>query len=219
MLKRGMIFGTYHTAARDWTLTGWTLSAPETKTHYIDKPGGDGSWDFTTALTGGLPRFHNRELTATFELSVGDRMAREREIRSMINQLHGLSMQIELPDDEEHYLVGRLHVAKLYNDNAHAAVEITATCEPWKYKYAEAWMLLAAMATPQTAVISNTGRREVVPTFTVTGEAVIGYGKSSWALGAGTHVIPDLQLVQGEHIITYSGSGTIKLTYREAVLE
>ena len=219
MQKRGMIFGRYHTAAHGWTLTGWTLSEAEPKTHYIDKPGGDGTWDYTTALTDGLPRFNDRELVATFELSEGDRMSREREIRAMINELHGLSHQIELPDDDEHYLIGRLRVVKDYNDNAHAAITVTATCEPWKYKGVESWLLLNAATTKQTAVVANTGRREVVPTIEVSAEVLREYGTSSWALGPGVHVIPDLQLVQGDHIITYSGSGTIKLTYREAVLE
>ena len=219
MIKRGMVFGSYYTGAQGWTLTGWKLSEPDPKTHYIDKPGGDGAWDYSTALTDGLIRFKDRELTATFELSEGDRLYREREIRSMINQLHGLQMHIELPDDEAHYLVGRLRVVKEYNDEAHAAVKVTATCEPWKYKRIETWRLLGATEIAQTAVITNAGRREVVPTIEVSEEALIVYGGSSWALSKGVHSIPDLQLVQGDHVITYSGKGTIRFTYREAVLE
>lgn len=219
MQKRGMVFGNYHTATHGWTLTGWSLGEAEPKTYYVNKPGGDGAWDYTTAMTDGLPRFNDRELIATFELSEGDRMSREREIRAMINELHGLSQQIELPDDDEHYLVGRVRVVKEYNDNAHAAITVTATCEPWKYKGVESWLLLTAAATEQSALVQNVGRRAVVPTVEVSAGATLGFDEYSWDLGAGVHILPDLLLTPGDHKIFYRGSGTIKLTYREAVLE
>lgn len=133
MEKRRIIFGDYNTAENGWTLTGWKLSDAEQKTNYVDKSSGDGSWDLSTAMTDGIARYKNRTLTATFECSEGDRLSREDKINYMINHLTGQRMNVILPDDGLHYVNGRLHVARDYNDLAHAKVTVTANCEPWRY--------------------------------------------------------------------------------------
>lgn len=222
MIKRTIVFGSYDTAAHGWTLTGWKLAAAEQKTNYIDKPGGDGAWDMSTALTGGIMRYANRQLTASFESSEGDRLSREDEIRRMVNELDGRVWDIQLPDDPFHHVTGRLHVVREYNDPAHAAVTVTATCEPWKYANAEIVVTLTAATTAQTARIVNNGRRAVVPTLKVTGSGAsvqLTYGMATMTLTAGEYQWPDLLLTPGAHDLTYSGKGTLTITYREAVLE
>lgn len=222
MEKRSILFGTYDTAAHGWTLTKWTLSAAEQKTNYVDKTGGDGSWDLSTAMTDGLMRYRNRTLTATFECSEGDRLSREAIIRNMVNSLDGMKESIELPDDSYHHLIGRIHVVKDYNDPAHAAVTVTTTCEPWKYANTETVLTLTAATTAKTANVVNNGRRALVPTIKVEGSGasvVFTYGDKSKALSAGTYQWPDLLLTPGTHKVTYSGTGKATITYREAVLE
>ena len=222
MEKRKIVFGTYDTAAAGWTLTGWQLSAPVQKTKYLDKLGGDGSWDLSTALTGGIMRYADRQLTASFECSEGDRMTREATIRQMVNALDGARLRIEPPDGPYHYLVGRVSVQREYNDMAHAAVTVSAVCEPWKYSDAETTTTLTATTAEQTVSLVNNGRRAVVPLLTVTGSGAsvrLSYGTASVSLAAGEHKWPDLLLTPGAHAVKYSGSGTLTITYREAVLE
>ena len=222
MIKRGLIIGGYNTAARGWTLTKWQLAAATQKTSYVDKSGGDGSWDLSTTMTEGIPRYKDRNLSATFECSMWDRAGRETEIRRMVNQLDGLRLDIELPDDPDHYVIGRVHVKRDYNDLAHASVTVTATCEPWKYAHTEVEYIKAATTAEQSLVITNEGRRAVVPTLTVTGDGAsirLAYGPTSLALTAGTYQWPELLLTPGDHTLVYSGKGTLKITYREAVLE
>lgn len=217
---RGMTFGDYNTATNGWTLTAWKLSAAEQKTKYIDKPSGDGSWDISTVLTDGIIRYKDRVLTATFECSEDSRMTRENTIRQMINSLDGMKVEIVLPDNEEYYLVGRLKVVREYNDLAHARVTVTATCEPWKYAKAETVVTVTAKTAEQHEKLENTGRRAVVPEISVIGGPVhLKYGKDPTTLTEGTWRWPNLLLTPGEHALTYSGSGTIDITYREAVLE
>lgn len=222
MEKRKIVFGTYDTAAAGWTLTGWKLAAPVQKTKYLDKVGGDGSYDLSTALTEGIMRYDDRQLTASFECSEGDRLAREATIRQMVNQLDGMRLQIQLPDDQHYYLVGRLSVQRKYNDMAHAAVTVSAVCDPWKYADLETVRALTATTAEQTAILVNNGRRAVVPLLTVTGSSAsvrLSYGTSSVSLSAGEHKWPDLLLTPGAHELKYSGSGALQITYREAVLE
>lgn len=220
MDKRRLIIGEYDTALRGlWTLTGWELSPAVAKTEYISVPGHDGDLDLSTVLTDGEPRYNSRELSATFESSEGTRQEREDRISQMVNALDGYRLQIVLPDDPTHYILGRVHVARLYNDLAHASVEVTAICDPWRHNTAETVVSLPAATTERAVTIINSGRRSVVPTVTVTGgEANIAFGSASWALSAGTYTLPDLYLRPGNSALRYSGTASVLLTYREAVL-
>ena len=220
MAKRCLMIGEYNTAAEQWTLTGLTLSAAPQQTNLVDVPGRrKGPLDLSTALTDGEPIYGNRTLTATFESSEGTRSDREGRISAMINRLDGWRLNIVLPDDPHRYITGRVSVSKIYNDLAHASVSVSATCEPWRYNATETTVVLTATTTAQSSALQNHGRLSVVPLLEVRGgEVVLGYGSSSWALSAGTYALPDLLLQTGESVITYRGTGTLILTYREAVL-
>lgn len=221
MIKRRIVFDNYDTAANGWVLASWKLTDAEEKTNFVEKPGGDGSWDLSTVLSDGIPRYRDRTLTATFERSDGNRLNRKAKIDQMINQLDGMRVKIELPDDPLHYLDGKLHVALNYNDLAHASVTVTAICAPWKYNVADTVHTLTASSTAKTVTVVNGGRRAVVPSLTVSGSGasvLLVYGSKSMSFTAGTYMWPDLLLTPGSHNITYSGTGTLKVTYREAVL-
>ena len=219
MEKRAIILGDYNTAARGWTLTSWALSAPKRKENLVDKPGGHGHWDLSTVLTDGEPVYGARTLTATLECSEGDRLSREAEIDTMVNDLDGLAMQIILPDKPLQYISGVVHVERLYNDMAHASVAVTAVCDPWRYNATETVINLTATTQAQNADIVNPGRLSVVPQLEITGGKVnLVFGAYSWALSAGSYKLPDFRLTQGAHKLTYSGTGTVRITFREGVL-
>lgn len=222
MQKRKIIIGGYDTAAQGWTLAAWKFEPAEQKTNFIERTGGDGSWDLSTAMTDGQPRYYDRTLSVTLERSDGDRLSREAAIRNMVNLLEGMRERIILPDDDDHYITGRLHVARGYNDPAHASVSITAVCEPWKYSNADKVVTLTAATAEKTVQLVNNGRRAVVPTLTVTGSGAsvrLAFGTTSRTLGAGTWQVPDLLLTPGTFDLKYSGTGTLAIKYQEAVLE
>ena len=221
MEKRKIIIGTYDTARHGlWTLTGWSLTDAEPKTEFVTVPGHDGDLDLSTVLTDGEPRYSSRTLTATFESSEGTRQEREERIRQMVNGLDGYRTDIILPDDPNHHITGRVHVKRLYNDLAHASVEVTATCDPWRYNDTETVVRLQATEAEQTRTLFNSGRRSAMPSIIVQGGDVnLRFGTSSWVLSAGEYILPDLYLRPGEFQIHYSGTGRLILTYREAVLE
>lgn len=222
MEKRKIIFGTYDTAADGLlTLTGWELSAPVYQSNMVEVPGRDGLLDLSTALTDGEPRYGSRTLTATFETSEGTRLERKARFDTMVNWLDGWRMDIQLPDDDSHYITGRLSIAVEYNDPAHGAVTVTAVCDPWRYLKEEHVVTLAAATEAQTATLVNAGRKSQAPTVTISGNdaaVTLVYGAYTWALGAGVYVLPDLILRQGSNALTYSGTGTVEVRYREAVL-
>jgi hypothetical protein len=228
MKKRTVLLGDYDTATNGWTLGKWTLTDPEQKTQYVEKSGGDGSWDLSTALTDGIPRYKNRTLTIPLECSEGTREDREEIINEMVNTLDGLEWRIVLPDRPEHYLAGRLHVAVNYNDLAHAMVTVTGVVEPWFYETRETIVVLNAPITSSTDAATftlwNHGRKVVTPVLDVVGTARLTFkGLQQNIEKSGSYTWPALQLMPGENELIYTGSygatgETLTLTYREAVL-
>lgn len=221
MRKRGLLIGNYDTVLYGWTLSGLQLTDPELKTNYVEKPGADGSWDLYPTISGGIPRYKQRTLTATLECSEGTRDERLELVSHMVNLLDGWEHQITLPDYPNHYLTGTVNVAVSYNDPAHACVVVTATCDPWLQAKVEKVHRITAEETARVLTLDNVGRRVLVPVVTVTGEGasfLIEYGTLSLALGPGTYKLPDLLLYPGNTAITCSGSGGAEFSYREAVL-
>lgn len=224
MQKRKIIIGTYDTAAEGlWTLASWTLGNAEHHKSYVEVPGHNGPLDLSTVLTDGEPYYGSREFEATLESSEGTRQEREERINRMINQLDGWRLNITLPDDAEHYISGRVSVDRLYNDPSHAAVRVTAMCDPWRYNNSETVVGLIATATEQTVALINNGRCSVVPNITVTGGSVTlifnnGTEEYTWTLSPGEYTHPEVYLKTGAASLRYSGNGRVTLTYREAVL-
>jgi hypothetical protein len=224
MKKRTLQLGDYDTAAHGlWTLTSWEFPEPAPEENLVPVPGRiRGPLDLSTVLTGGEPAYGARALSIKLESSEGDRLARAARISDMVNRLHGRRVDIVLPDRPLHYATGRLTVKTLYNDPAHASVEVAGVCEPWLYSREETTVQLQATAAEQTVRLRNAGAMTVVPVLEVTaeegGSVLLAYGETRHALAAGTYFWPYLRLTPGDHVITYSGAGTLTITYREAVL-
>jgi hypothetical protein len=224
MEKRKIVIGTYNTALDGlWTLTAWALSKAVAREHYADVPGHNGPLDLSTVLTDGEPYYESREFEAVLESSEGSRLEREDRINQMINKLDGWRFNITLPDDPLHYINGRVGVERLYNDPAHCSVRVTALVDPWRYNNSNTVVGLSATSTEQTVTLINNGRLAVVPHIKVTDGPVIlkfkvGTEERTWSLNPGDYTIGDIYLKTGYAPLTYSGSGKITLTYREAVL-
>lgn len=221
LTKRTANLGGYDTAAHGWTLAAWSLQEPSPVTKFQDVPGRiKGPLNLSNILTGGLPSYGSRPLSATLETSEGDRLEREARISYIINKLHGQTVDIVGPDKPNHYAVGTLTVKRKYNNLARGSVEISGTCEPWLYAATETVVQLQATEVEQTATLLNQGAMPVVPVLQVEGGSVVlAYGLDSIALNPGTYKWPDLFLTPGEHVVTYTGAGTLTITYREAVLQ
>lgn len=221
-MRRKLVLGDYDTDLHGpWTLAAWELSAAEYQSNFVTVPGRNGDVDLSTALTDGEPRYGSRTLTATLERSDGSRLQREEAISTMVNWLDGWRVNIQLPDDDAHYLIGRVRVIRQYNDMAHAAVAVEAICDPWRYNHYETVVGLTPTPEPQLARLSNHGRRSVVPLVEVSGvgaQVLLTFEGFSWSLGPGAYQLPDMVVRQGGAYLDYSGTGELKLTYREAVL-
>ena len=70
-------------------------------------------------------------------------------------------------------------------------------------------------------VILLNGRKRAVPEVRVetTGTMHVVFKQDNvWALGSGSYTLPELELVEGENIVTVTGTGTITFTWQEGDL-
>lgn len=66
--------------------------------------------------------------------------------------------------------------------------------------------------------LTNSGKLAVIPTIEVTDSATLLWGNYTKTLSKGVYQLPDLFLTHGKHYVVCKGEGTVKFTYREAVL-
>lgn len=217
-MKRFILFDNYNTAY-DWglLLTAKAVSDPTPKTNYQTLDGVSGSLDLTEALTGDVA-YNDRTLTASFSLSDGTVAEREEVLRQITATMHGKRVRIVEPDDEEHYLLGRVTITGKTNTLAYATLDIDVTCDPWRYAVNESERFVSVQGGRTDVVIHNAGVKPVTPVITVTGKVVITDNGASTELTDGVYKIADIRLKRGANVIGVSGAGTVTFTYREATL-
>lgn len=224
MQKRKIIIGTYDTAVEGlWTLSSCNLGKAVANEEYLNVPGHNGPFDVSTVLTDGEPYYGSRTFEAVLESSEGSRLEREERINQMINKLDGWRFDITLPDDPTHHINGRVSVERLYNTPAHASVRVSAMCDPWRYNKSETVVGVIATSTAKTVTLINNGRLSIIPRVKITGGPVtLKYSSEgttkTWTQNAGSYNLVDLYIKTGSAVVTYSGTGTVTFTYREAVL-
>lgn len=210
----GIIFGVLH-SYKDLhlLLSEKEIGAPSVKDNKVEIEGADGFIDLTEFF--GRPTYGNVTHKFTFSTIVprNDFLTQFSRVK---NALHGQKLRIVLDDDPGFYYVGRCYVSSFTSEKGVGKITVDCDCEPWKYKQAET-VVTANISETETVVLTNS-RKRAVPTITTTAPMTIAFGGGSWAHGAGTFTIPDLELVEGENLVAVTGAGTITFTWQEGDL-
>ena len=214
---KGITFGNYHSYdAFQLILAAKTIGTPSPKTEAIDIPGGDGVLDLTEYF--GEPKYGNRKLSFEFSSVVipEDFMS----LFSMVQDaLHGKKMKIILDDDPGWQYTGRISVSEWKVDRNIGKLTIDCDCEPYKYQITPTAITKSISGT-STIYLENS-RKRVVPEVKVTSSSglTVTFGNGSvWTLASGSYLLPELELVEGDNLVTVSGTGSITFTYTQAKL-
>lgn len=214
---KGIMFGNYHS----WNdfqliLATKTIGTPSPKTETIDIPGGDGVLDLTEFF--GETKYNNRNLS--FEFSI---MVTPSEFMSLFssvqNALHGKKMTIKLDDDPDWYYVGRISVSEWKADRNIGKLTIDCDCEPYKYQIGTTEIYRSISGTSNITLPNS--RKRAVPTVKVTSDSglTMTYGSGKvWSLKTGSYLLPELELVEGNNLVTVTGTGSITFTYTQGTL-
>lgn len=215
---RGVQFGEFHTAD-DWDLilNSKSINPPTPKYMRVAVDGRDGDINLSRALTGELS-YSNRDVNFTFLMT--DKTIEEREtlLTEIINYIHGKELKIIEPDKLDYYLLGECSIQNVQNNKSYSSFSVSATCEPYYYANEEKIRSIALTSTPAEIILTNLGRRIIVPTIKVSNSVNLEYDTTKVSLGPGTYKLTSLTLKPGSNVLKASGSGTVVFTYREAVL-
>ena len=213
-MMKGITFGNLHSYEDlNLVLTSKEIGSPAVKERKIDIEGADGSLDLTDFF--GEAKYEN--VTHKFQFSTIVPLAQFLSLFSRVkNALHGKKMRIILDGDPLFYYLGRIHVSGFTSEKNVGTIDIECDCEPYKYKLAKTVVSKAVSGTQ--AIILTNGRKRAVPEITTTASMTIVFGGWSVSRSAGSFVIPELELIEGENTVTVTGTGTITFTWQEGDL-
>ena len=197
-------------------LTGKEIGSPEVKRQTIDIEGADGELDFTDFF--GEPKYMNVQHQFSFE-SIRPRNEQLSQFADIKNKIHGKKGRIILDDDPSFFYVGRCFVSAYKNENVIGRISVECDCEPYKYKAAETVVTQAIDGVVEVSLTNL--RKRAVPLVTIetdTSLNIVFGGVNVWDLAAGTYMLPELELAEGENLITVTGTGRVSFRWREAVL-
>lgn len=211
---KGISFGTFH-SFRDFhlILKPKEMASPAVKVRKIDIESADSALDYTDFF--GEPKYE--DVTQKFDFSTTVPQSEFLSLYSQIkNAIHGKKMRIILDDDPLFYYLGRVSVLPFATDRNIGLVSVECDCEPYKYNV-EKTVVSSEINGTESITLTNS-RKRAVPEITTTAAMTIAFDGFTWAVDAGTFTLPELELVEGENIVTVTGSGTITFTYQEGSL-
>ncbi len=196
--------------------TGKEIGSPEVKRQTIDIAGADGELDFTDFF--GEPKYTNAQHRFEFE-SIQPRNEQLSQFADVKNKIHGKKGRIVLDDDPSFFYVGRCSVSKYTSEKGIGRITVECDCEPYKYKMDETVVTQAVDGVVDVTLTNS--RKRAVPLVTIETDTSLNivYQQSNiWDLASGTYTLPELELVEGENIVTVTGTGAIAFTWQEAAL-
>lgn len=207
---KGITFGSLH-SYRDLRLIleSKEMGAPDVKVNKIDIPGADSALDLTDFF--GEPKYDDVKHKFQFT-SIEPQDTFLSQFSTIKNTIHGKKVRIILDDDPSFFYLGRCFVSSFTNDRGIGTVSVDCECEPYKYKLAKTTVTKAVNGT-ETVTLTN-GRKRAVPEITTSAAMTIVFGDGSWANGAGTFTIPELELVEGDNDVTVTGVGNITFSWQ-----
>ena len=208
---KGVQFGAYHSYDDlQLILTSKQLGSPAVKENKIDIPGADSALDLTDFF--GEPKYN--DTVHKFEFST---MVPHKEFPTLFsrikNAIHGKRLRIILDDDPAFFYWGRCNVSAFTSAKGIGTVSVECDCEPYKYKVNKT--VVSATVSGTQAITLTNSRKRAVPEITTTATMTIAFDGGSATTNAGTFTIPELELVEGENVITVTGTGTITFTWQE----
>ena len=225
----GVQIGDKHTYT-DWGLK-WeniNISFPDIKTNYIDIPGGDGLLDLTESLTGDI-QYSNRIINLTFNIECNF-FNWQSKISEISNYIHGKKLKITLDTDKGFYYYGRVSINTNKTNMVDGELVIQCNVEPYKYESLssiETWtwddfnFTSSIIRDYKDLVVSGTlaltiqGRRKkIVPVFITDSVMTVTFNSVAYELTVGSTQVLDIELVEGDNILTFTGNGIVSVDYR-----
>lgn len=203
------------------------IGFPSVKDGKIDIPGADGYLDMTDYFG---TRYENRKITVECDMEDKGYYDWAGRMSQLSNYLHGKKRKIVLDWDSGFYYMGRGECDYEKKNRAYSLMTLEFDCDPYKYELTatdEDWLWdpfdfvegvikeygnLAVAGRLELTVIGSP--MPVVPKITVSADMQMGFEGESYDLKAGENYIPDIEIKAGEHMMVFTGNGTVTVSYR-----
>ena len=211
-----VIFNNEISAYEDWNivLTKIELPPPEPKTMSVEIKGADGEIDLSEVLTNDI-KFKNRIIKLTFE--VMDDTQYYSITSEMAKYLHGKKMTVRLSNDEDYYYTGRTFINSWECVKRKGIIVVSVDADPYKYDVIERIFNVTLNNETKTIVLIN-GRKHICPILEVTGSVQLVWNDSTYTLSEGKQQVIRFVLNEGNNTVSFTGTGTVKVTYRRGEL-
>lgn len=225
---QGVTFGIKH-SYEDFglILSSKEIGLPTPKTESVSVIGRNGDLDLTDAL-GDDVKFENRKLSFTFSLLNGTRDW-TATLSNLSNYLHGKKMRIVMDADKTFYYWGRCTINKFKTDRTLAIITVDCDVEPYKIETnsaSEPWLWdvfsfvngvihVNEVKVSGSKKVNLINRVKIVsPTFTCSTAMKVTHEGNTYSLPAGETTVYDIRLQEGDNYVTFTGNGTVKISYR-----
>lgn len=214
---KGVYFGEIHSYNDlNLILAPFTPTPATPRTNFLDIPGRDGKLDLTEA--NGEVKYNSRDFQFTFTVAPNDDLTFDERVTVVSNALNGLRCKITLDRDPDFYWLGRCTVNKYTQDKNIGKITVKATVEPYKLRQSPSVTSFVLTDEEQIVILEN-DRMAAVPTIECTDDGtVVVFNGETYTLNAGETKTADIRFVEGENVLTLSGSGTITFTWQEGAL-
>ena len=211
-----VIFNNDKSAYDDWNivLTGANVPLPVPKTATVDIKGADGVLDLSEVLTGDVT-YNNRVITLNFD------MLNDSEYYTLIsniaNYLHGRNVTVRFTNDDDFYYIGRASINEWECVKRIGKIVIQVDCDPYKYKVNETIVTVNLNNEVKGVTLHNL-RKRVSPTLDVVGNVTMIFNGVEYQLNAGKQQLLNFVLTKDKTLVSFRGTGTVKITYRQGAL-
>ena len=211
-----VVFNNEISAYDDWNivLVKSEIPLPNAKTSTVDIKGSDGLLDLSEVLTGDI-KYNNRTAKLTFELL--DDVDYNILISNISNYLHGKNITFVISNDDGYYYTGRASINSWECNKRKGKIVITVNCNPYKYNVRES--VVTVSLNDETKVITLKNQRKIIcPNLDVTGTITLILNGVEYELQEGEQQLLNFTLHEGDNVVKFNGTGTVKISYRMGCL-
>jgi len=202
------------------------ISAPEADIVQIEIPGTSSIIDLTESLSGDV-EYKQRTITIKLESTHG-KNTYYAQFSELANMYQGRKLKIIFNKDSGYYWEGRISVTETESKFYGSVITISAIVDPYKYETQsslEPWLwdtfsfndgvirnYYDLIAPCSLTIVGR--RKKVCPQFICSNAMNVSYLGNIYPLASGETVVPDIFIGEGNHVLTFIGSGTVSVDYR-----
>ena len=196
----------------DWglMLESVSIPLPDPQIVTLQIPGRNGALDLSEVLTGSV-NYNNRVVSLRFSaLNSYDEWA--SLVSQVSSYLHGRLRKMVLDIDTGFYYYGRFSVDSSKSDEATSTIVITAVVDPYKYELDPVEFTKLIVTSEEVVLVGL--RMPVVPVINSSAIMTVTFDEVVYNLAVGDNIIPDINFIEGDNTLLFTGTGTIIITYQ-----